>query len=63
VTDQDIANIVAQWTGIPVEKARPHLATSRSPEHCTGYDCTPFWACFVLFIPQRPCFNRNRESL
>ena len=22
VTDQDIANIVAQWTGIPVEKAR-----------------------------------------
>ena len=26
VTDQDIANIVAQWTGIPVEKAR-HLAT------------------------------------
>ena len=22
VTDQDIANIVAQWTGIPVEKVR-----------------------------------------
>ena len=22
VTDQDIANIVAQWTGIPIEKAR-----------------------------------------
>lgn len=22
VTDQDIANIVAQWTGIPIEKVR-----------------------------------------
>jgi len=22
VTDQDIANIVSQWTGIPIEKAR-----------------------------------------
>jgi len=27
VTDQDIANIVAQWTGIPIEKARPCLGS------------------------------------
>jgi ATP-dependent Clp protease ATP-binding subunit ClpA len=31
VTEQDIANIVAQWTGIPVEKVR------RCLESGTGY--------------------------
>ena len=28
VTDADIAHIVAQWTGIPVEKVRPNFLQS-----------------------------------
>jgi ATP-dependent Clp protease ATP-binding subunit ClpC len=27
VTEQDIANIVAQWTGIPIEKVRTNTAS------------------------------------
>jgi ATP-dependent Clp protease ATP-binding subunit ClpA len=34
VTEQDIANIVAQWTGIPVEKARGLAAASPTCSPC-----------------------------
>ena len=36
VTDQDIANIVSQWTGIPIEKVRSlkccHMCTRLHPQ-------------------------------
>lgn len=34
VNDQDIANIVSQWTGIPIEKVQLHIATYCGFAHC-----------------------------
>ena len=37
VTDQDIANIVAQWTGIPVEKVPYHHTSFDVSCECAAY--------------------------
>ena len=37
VTDQDIANIVAQWTGIPIEKVRAVMPAAGLPQWGVRY--------------------------